>query len=447
MRVRGNLFDYQQQAVRMMIKTRQLACFLEPGAGKTVITLTTLNDLFCSRVLVMAPAMVVKTNVWGKEAARWAHLQNVVVRPLTGTAKERLAKLRDPLPEAGDMVLDVVSYESFLWLTDSIDLSKYDAIVIDELSKMKHPGTIRFRRFRHRAMKIPVRYGLTGSPVGNRLEDIWGEMFAVCGEKPLGPSKGAFLAKHFYPVKVAQNIHIWKPMAGTAKEIHKRIAPYAFTLPPGDAPAMPALRVNVIDTPMPESARRLAEELAHEFMVKLDDGVDLKALSESALATKIRQITGGAVYTGGGKWSVVHVGKLDAVQNIIDELQGEPALLFYWYAHEHERLIKEFSAVDIHEKNAVDRWNRGEIPVLLAHPQAAGHGLNLQHGGHNAIWFSLPWSLEMWEQSNGRLIRHGQTSAVVTAHVPVAGPADRAILAALTRKGTTQDALMKAVQR
>ena len=141
------------------------------------------------------------------------------------------------------------------------------------------------------------------------------------------------------------------------------------------------------------------------------------------------------------------MGKLDAVQNIIDELQGEPALLFYWYAHEHERLIKEFSAVDIHEKNAVDRWNRGEIPVLLAHPQAAGHGLNLQHGGHNAIWFSLPWSLEMWEQSNGRLIRHGQKSAVVTAHVPVAGPADRAILAALTRKGTTQDALMKAVQR
>jgi SNF2 family DNA or RNA helicase len=447
LRARSSLFEYQQQGVAEMIRTPQLACFLEPGWGKTVMTLTALNDTFCSRVLVMAPAMVVKTNVWGKEAARWEHLQDVVVRPLTGTPEARLAMLRSSLPKTGGMVIDVISYESFEWLTDHIDLVRYDALVIDELSKMKHPGTKRFRRFRHRAKSIPVRYGLTGTPVGNRLEDIWGEMFAVCGEKPLGPSKGEFLLKHFDQYPITRTVSGWRPRASAAREIHQRIKPYAFTLKPADAPKMPDLRVNIIDTPMPESARRLAEELAAEFIVKLEDGVDLKALSESALATKIRQITGGAVYTGAGKWSVVHVGKLDAVQNILDELQGEPAILFYWYAHERERLLKEFGAVDIHEKDAVDRWNRGEIPVLLAHPQAAGHGLNLQHGGHNVIWFSLPWSLEMWEQSNGRLVRHGQKSVVVVAHVPVAGPADRAILGALTRKGQTQDALMTAVLR
>ena len=208
MRERSDLFLYQRQAIAAMLATRQLACFLEPGWGKTVITLTALDDLFCSRVLVLAPAMVAKTNVWGREAARWKHLQNTVVRPLVGSESERLAILRDPLPESGDMVLDVVSYENFLWLTEHIDFARYDAIIIDELSKMKHPGTKRFRRFRNKAMKIPVRFGLTGTPVGNQLEDIWGEMFAVCGEKPLGPTKGEFLAKHFYPVKVAQNAQI-----------------------------------------------------------------------------------------------------------------------------------------------------------------------------------------------------------------------------------------------
>jgi hypothetical protein len=446
MRTRGDLFDYQKQGIAEMVIARQLACFLEPGWGKTIMTLTALDDLLCSRVLVLAPAMVVETNVWGKEAARWEHLRGVSVRPIVGGGNQRDAILRRGLAQI-PMTLDVISYENFVWLTKSIDLSKYDAIVIDELSKLKHPGTVRFRQFRHKAMKIPIRFGLTGSPVGNRLEDLWGEMFAVCGEAPLGPSKTAFLAKHFYPVKVAQNVFSWKPLPTTARDIHARIKPYAFTLDARDAPAMPELRVNAIDTPMPESAQKLAAELASEFQVKLDDGVDLRALSETALATKMRQLTGGSVYTTGKNWSVVHDGKLDAVQNIIDELQGQPALLFYWYAHEHDRLVERFGAVDIHERSAVERWNDGGIPLLLAHPQSAGHGLNLQHGGHNAIWFSLPWSLEMWQQSNGRLVRHGQKSPVVVAHVPLAGPADRVVLGALTKKGKVQDALLAAVRR
>ena len=446
MRERGEMFAYQKQAVAEMVMARQLACFLEPGWGKTVITLTTLHDLCCSRVLVLAPAMVVETNVWGKEAARWKHLRGTVVRPILGGGNQRDAVLQRGIG-GNEMTLDVISYENFVWLTKSINLSKYDAIVIDELSKLKHPGTVRFRQFRHKAMAIPIRFGLTGSPVGNKLEDLWGEMFAVCGEKPLGPSKTSFLMKHFYPVKVSQHVNIWKPTATTARDLQARIKPYAFTLGARDAPAMPELRLNPIETPMPAHAQALAEELAHEMRVKLADGTNLQALSETALAMKVRQITGGAVHTGSGKWVAVHEGKLDAVQNIIDELQGEPAVLFYWYTHEHERLRERFGAVDIHDKGAVDAWNQREIPLLLAHPQSAGHGINLQHGGHNAIWFSLPWSLEMWQQSNGRLVRHGQKSPVVMAHVPVAGPADRVVLEALTRKDSVQTALLKAVQR
>jgi len=446
MRTRDELFEYQKQAIALMVKSRHLACFLEPGSGKTAITLTTLHDLCCSRVLVLAPAMVVETNVWGKEAARWEHLSLTVVRPLLGGGNQRDAILQRGIG-GNEMTVDVISYENFVWLTKAINLNKYDAIVIDELSKLKHPGTVRFRQFRHKAMAVPIRFGLTGSPVGNRLEDLWGEMFAVCGEKPLGPSKTAFLMKHFYPVKVSQHVNIWKPTATTARDLQARIKPYAFTLPPGAAPAMPDLRVNVIETPMPAHAMALSKELAQEMWVKLADGTDLKALSETSLAMKVRQITGGAVHTGSGKWVAIHEGKLDAVQNIIDELQGEPAVIFYWYTHEHDRLRERFGAVDIHDKGVVDAWNRGEIPLLLAHPQSAGHGLNLQHGGHNAIWFSLPWSLEMWQQSNGRLVRHGQKSPVVMAHVPVAGPADRVVLEALTRKDSVQAALLKAVQR
>lgn len=427
-----------------MVKARQLACFLEPGWGKTIITLTALSDLLCGRVLVLAPAMVVETNVWGKEAVRWKHLRGTVVRPVLGTAGQREAVLAWGV---NGLTLDVISYENFVWLTNTIDLDKYDAIVIDELSKMKHPGTVRFRRFRNRAMKIPVRFGLTGSPVGNRLEDIWGEMFAVCGEKPLGPTKTLFLMRYFDAYPVARNVAGWRPKPGVAREIEARIKSYAFTLDAQDAPKMPELRVNQIDTPMPESARTLAEELAREMQVKLDGGATLTVLSETALAGKVRQITGGAVHLGGGKWAAVHEGKLDAVQNIVDELQGEPAIIFYWYTHELDRLVARFGAVNVQDRGAVDRWNRREIPLLIAHPQSAGHGLNLQHGGHNAIWFSLPWSLELWQQSNGRLVRQGQKSPVVVAHVPLAGPADRVVLGALTKKGNTQDALMAAVRR
>ena len=390
--------------------------------------------------------MVVETNVWGREAFRWRHLRGTAVRPILGTASQREALLSRGIG-GNEMTLDVISYESFVWLTDTMDLNKYDAIVIDELSKMKHPGTVRFRRFRNRAMKIPIRFGLTGSPVGNKLEDIWGEMFAVCGEKPLGPSKTAFLLKHFDQYPITRMVVGLAAPGWHGPRDPPRIKPYSFTLDPQDAPAMPELRVNQIETPMPESARALAKELADEMRVELENGVTLSALSDSALATKIRQITGGAVHLGGGKWVAVHEGKLEAVSNIIDELQGEPAILFYWYTHELERLVARFGAVNVQERGAVDRWNRGEIPLLVAHPQSAGHGLNLQHGGHNAIWFSLPWSLEMWQQSNGRLVRHGQKSPVVVAHVPVAGPADRVVLEALTKKGSTQDALMTAVIR
>jgi len=446
LRDRSDLFAYQRQAVAEMVIARQLACFLEPGWGKTIITLTALSDLICSRVLVLAPAMVVETNVWGKEAVRWRHLRGVTIRPILGTADQRDAVLQRSITK-NEMTLDVISYENFVWLTEAIDLAKYDAIVIDELSKMKHPGTVRFRRFRNRAMKIPIRFGLTGSPVGNKLEDIWGEMFAVCGEKPLGPSKTAFLMQHFNQYPITRQIAGWRPRPTTAKEIQARIKPYSFTLSPQDAPVMPELRVNTIETPMPERARLLSEELAHEMRVELENGVTLAALPDSSLAMKIRQITGGAVHTGGGKWVAVHEGKLDAVQNIVDELQGEPAILFYWYTHELERLVARFGAVNVQDRDAVERWNRREIPLLVAHPQSAGHGLNLQHGGHNAIWFSLPWSLEMWQQSNGRLVRHGQKSPVVVAHVPLAGPSDRVVLEALTRKDSIQTALMEAVRR
>jgi hypothetical protein len=199
---------------------------------------------------------------------------------------------------------------------------------------------------------------------------------------------------------------------------------------------------------MPASVAAQAETLTRDLIVALGDGIDLQALSASTLAMKLRQFASGAVYTGGGdKWTPLHSEKVDAALDIVDELQGEPCLVFYWFKHEKERLLKRFQGAGkvvatADDKDAFDLWNDRRVEVLLAHPQSAGHGLNLQHGGHNILWYALPWSHELWVQGNGRLARTGQTARQVNAHVLLCGAADWRVLAALDQKGDNEQALL-----
>jgi hypothetical protein len=256
-----------------------------------------------------------------------------------------------------------------------------------------------------------------------------------------------FLMQYFTAYEVAEHVCQWTPRFGAEEMILDRIKPWAFHLDPPDAPHWD-LRVNLIEVPLPREVEKLSEDLARELRAELPSGTELLALGASTRAGKVRQMAGGAVYidTVRGTWESVHEEKLDALEEVVEGLQGEPALVAYWYKHERERILKRFpQARELKNKQDEADWNAGKIEILLVHPASVGHGLNLQFGGHTIIWYTIPFSHEMWEQTNGRIARPGQVSPFTMAHVLIAGPADHAVLAMLQEKREGQDRIKRAV--
>lgn len=445
MKTRRDLFGYQaDKFIPALVARKQVAAFVPTGLGKTISTLTALVDLGSPKTLVVAPARVVEMDVWGKEARAWDHTCRNAVCPLVGGPVDR-----EILLASSEAEVEVISYNLLPWLCEAVDLEKrYGAIVFDELSMLKHPGSTRFKRVRTRTMEIPIRIGLTASPRGNHLRDLWGEMYAVAGEKPLGPSKVQFDMTYFTAYPIAENVSGWTMNHGAEELIFERIKPWAFSLDPADAPKWP-IHVNPVHVPLPKYVEDLSKRLAQELEIKLASGTDLIALSAGSRVSKLRQMAGGAVIadTVTGEWEEIHDEKLAALEEVIEGLQGEPALVAYWYKHERERILKRFpQARELKSRADEEAWNRGEIEMLLVHPASVGHGINLQFGGHNIVWFTIPWSYEMWQQTNGRLPRPGQVSPFCMATVLLAGETDRAVLGSLTEKRDGQDRLIKAVE-
>lgn len=448
-RKRSDLFGYQKDRLIPALVDRApggVAAFVPTGLGKTVCTLTALLDLGFPKTLVVAPARVVEMDVWGREAAAWEHLRERKVRPLIGSPAERSDFLHG---QWSTVDVEVISYNLFAWLCDQVDISqRYGAIVFDELSKLKHPGSTVFKRVRTRGMSIPIRIGLTASPRGNHLRDLWGEMFAVAGEKPLGPSKVQFDMTYFTAYEIAEHVKGWSVNYGAEEMIFERIKPWCFSLDPEDAPKWP-LRLNAVDVQLPKDVEKLSADLLHDLQVKLPSGTDLITLMAGTRAAKVRQMSSGFVYTDSvlKTWEEIHPHKLDALEETVEGLQGEPTLVAYWYKPEREMIMKRIpGARDIRTIDDSDAWNRGEIEVGLVHPASVGHGINLQFGGHNLIWYTIPPSWELWQQTNGRLSRPGQPSTFTMAHVLIAGMTERALYAALKEKGEGQDRLVKAVE-
>ncbi len=451
------MFPHQVAAADAVRERRQVAVLLPPGYGKTASTLTALDDLGAWPALVVAPAQTAR-RVWGAEAAEWDHLRELAITPIVGSARQRARLLRETSH------VEVVSYENLVWLTDQVDVdTRYRALVLDELSKMKSAGSKRFVRMRSRGRRIPVRVGLTGTPVGNHLLDLWGELHAVAGSRALGPTFGGYQQEFFQPGQyvngrptswvlqgMVQRDRAWvhtNRSREVEREVHRRAAPWCYTMPPQPAVGIPPVRVNPIRIPLPEAAERATRELRRQLVTYLDDGLEVEAISAGARAAKLRQIAGGAAYGEGGAWGPVHDEKLDALDDLLDELQGEPVLVFYWYQHERERILARLGrrgavvAAAPDTPRWVEAWCAGEVEVLLAHPQSAGHGLNLQAGGSHVAWYTLPWSRELWIQGNGRLARPGQSAPHVSAHVMLCGDVDERVLQALDRKRETEDAL------
>jgi SNF2 family DNA or RNA helicase len=370
------LRDYQLTGIGRMIANAHVgqAALLKPGLGKTVIAQTAVTRLRPKRTLVAGPAQVVESKVWSQEAMEWEHLCGLRIVELTGTPDQRAVKLML------DADIFVVSYDNLIWLTDEVERDFFDAAVYDELSKMKHPGTQRFKRMRAWAKNIPIKFGLTGSPLGNHWADLWGEMFTVTGPRALGPTKEQYLDTYFKQVAMGDGVPRWEiRQDGSADIIRQRIKPYAFSLNARlAAQQLPEVITDPVRLEVPKKCRDLELKLRRELEVELDSGKTLMALTNSKLAMAIRQFASGAVYIGEAgdtsQWEEVHDVKLRYVKDLVDELQGEPLLVFTWFKHEASRLKKLFPDAELLDGSPemIARWNAKKIPRAHRPPPGLG---------------------------------------------------------------------------
>ena len=435
---------YQQRGISMIESGNSCGLFMEPGLGKTVTTLTAVQSLIRSgaayNVLVLAPKKVAE-DTWPKEIDKWGHI-DLTYSVVLGTESERKAALKR------DADIYIMNYENINWLYDLLPSKKawpFDTVVLDESSKVKSAETKRFKTLRKVVPHTQRFIALTGTPSPNGIMDLWSQVFLLDGGKRLCPSFYQFRSRFFY--KPNPNGFQWVAYEGAAETVAGLISDVCVSMKADDYLDMPEL-INVpIYTELSPSARVIYDELESHALAELSEHEYIDAANAAVKTGKCLQLANGAVYTSDetgatNEWTQVHNAKLDALADLHDELNGAPLLVAYAYKHDYERLKKRFKfAVDVKEKGAIDRWNRGEIQMMLAHPASAGHGLNLQHGGNHLCWFGMNWSLELYEQFNARLHRQGQTKPVFAYHIIAQNTLDASVLDRLVSKRSVQETL------
>ena len=443
--------EYQRYATEYIETHPIAAVLLDMGLGKTSITLTALSSLLFDRflirrVLVIAPLRVAR-DTWPAELEKWEHLNGLRNSVAVGTEAERLAALK----RQADIY--IINRENVQWLIEESGIPfDFDMVVVDELSSFKNHQAKRFRALMKVRPRVERIVGLTGTPSSNGLMDLWAEFRLLDKGERLGRFIGQYRTRFFQPDKRnGQVIFSYKPLPGAEQQICKLISDITISMKSTDYLQMPELVSTRYEAYLSEAERERYEELKKDLVLQLPDG-DVTAANAAALSGKLSQMANGAVYTDSGETISIHDRKLDALEDIIESMGGKPLLVAYWFQHDLERITERlhklkipFSRMDSSE--SIRRWNAGELPVALIHPASAGHGLNLQSGGSAIVWFGLTWSLELYQQTNARLWRQGQTSeTVVVQHIVTKGTIDEQILKALDAKDTTQTALIDAVK-
>lgn len=399
------LRDYQESAADFLYEHDRAMVLAPVGAGKTAITLTAMwemvRDEHVKRWLVLAPKRVC-TDVWPVEAPKWAPLLGVAVA--VGTPKQRLAALNSKAQVV------VTNYDNIQWLADQA--FNFDGVVFDELTKLKNPSGARFKAL-HKVLDCPIRWGLTGSFTSNGLEDVFGQC-KIIDQSLLGRSKGAFMQQHFIENR-RPDFSEWTPRPGALEAVMKRIKPATFVLEPGEyKDKLPPC--HAVELRVEMSDRKPYEDMKKDFVAQIaaaeGDYTQAVALNAAVVTQKLQQIASGFVYVdGAAHWLSGH--KFDALDDLLDENQHANTILVYQYQEELAELRRRYKhLVTLDDDNAIGQWNSGSVRLLAVHPKSAGHGLNLQHGGHHMVFLSLPWSLELYEQTVGRLHRSGQTKDV-----------------------------------
>lgn len=434
--------DYQQYATDFIIAHPVCCLILDMGLGKTVITLTALWELLFDyfeirNVLVIAPKRVAETT-WPAEIKKWDHLYGMTYSVAAGTAKQRKEAL-----ESGAAVT-IIGRDNVSWMTKNIFFN-FDMIIIDELSSFKSSKAQRFKDLKKIRPMAKRVVGLTGTP-GN-LMDLWAEIGILDMGQRLGRYIGGYRDRFFLPDKRNREIIFsYKPREGAEEKIYELISDISISMKAVDYLQMPECLSNRISVSMSDEEKALYETMEKEMLLEYGEGQDIDAVNAAALSNKLQQMANGAVYDESQNVHRIHDRKLDALEDLIEAANGRPLLVAYWFKHDRERILKRFPARDINTGKDIEDWNAGKIPVALIHPASAGHGLNLQDGGSTIVWFSLTWSLELYQQLNARLYRQGQKSAVVIEHLVTVGTVDEDILSALERKDNMQNAMIEAVK-
>lgn len=415
--------------------------------GKTAITLTAverlLRDSFdVTRVLVIAP-LKPAAETWPAEIQKWEHLQGLTYSLVLGSEKDRTAALEK------EADIYIINRENVVWLVNFYKKKwPFDMVVIDELSSFKSPKAQRFRALKRVRPMIKRIVGLTGTPAPNGLLDLWAQLYLIDGGEALGKTVTGYREKWFVPDKRnATTIFSWKPKQGAEKEIYDRLKSCCISMDSAEYLKLPERLFIRHEVELPAEVKEQYKQLERDMLLPFADG-DIDAGSAGILVNKLLQLCGGCVYDENGGVKEFHSVKLDKLEQLIEEANGQPVLIFYAYRHERERIMAKFpEAVDIKEDGAVTRWNAGEIPILLAHPASAGHGLNLQHGGHIAIWYNWTHNLELYQQANKRLHRPGQKETVLIHHIGIKGGLDMQVLDnVLAEKANAQEYLIQALR-
>lgn len=404
-------YDYQEYARRFIIDHDEAGLFLDMSLGKTVVTLTALSDLSwdIGRVLVIAPKRPA-LDTWPEEIGKWEHLRDLDYAVAIGTPQERRAAL------AQDAYITIINRENVVWLVNELKKKPwpYDCVVVDELTSFKSSKSQRFRALKRMRPYIRRVIGLTGTPASNGYMDLWAECFILDGGAALGKTITGYRNQYFIPGRRnGAIIYDWVLREGAKEQILEKLKSFCVTMKSEDYLQLPDFRTVIYPVNLSEKVLRKYRKMERELLIDVD-GQTVDAVNAAALTTKLLQISSGAIYDENGDVAVLHEDKLDALDEIVESASGENVIVFYAYRHELERLKKRYpEAVDVKDKDAISRWKKGEISMLLAHPASAGHGLNLQTGGHISIWYGLTTNLEYYQQANKRLHRQGQTRPVV----------------------------------
>lgn len=442
--------DYQSYATEFILNHPVAAILLQMGLGKSVITLTAMQELFkrgeIRKVLVIAPLRVAR-DTWPEEIRKWDHLKGLTYSVAVGTADERRKAL------ALSPQITLINRENVPWLVQHLgNRFDYDMVVIDELSSFKNWEAKRFRALMKVRPGVARVVGLTGTPSPNGYMDLFAEYRVLDMGERLGRFIGRFREAYFTPDRWGNGqVFSWKLRPGAAEEIFRKIQDITVSMKSVDHLKMPECVLNNVPVHMDERETAQYETLKEDLFLRVlnRDGIkEIDAKNASVLCNKLSQMANGAVYTDDGKVAHIHDRKLDALEDLIEAANGNPLLVAYWYQHDIDRIRQRIPEVRVLKSSEDIRdWNAGKIHVAAIHPASAGHGLNLQAGGSTLVWFGLTWSLELYQQTNARLWRQGQKAeTVVIHHLVTEGTIDERILTALKNKDRSQESLIDAVK-